>query len=143
MFTAETVLFTSETPVCRQMVYRRNRGDMIEVYKMISGKYDSTVCDFIKLRSDFTTRDHGRGHSMKIFTQRSRLNARKHSFTVRIANLWNSLPGNVVESGTVNTFKNRLDRHWRGQGVLYDYRAEFETVRTTDLANQESDEEDL
>ncbi len=80
---------------------------------------------------------------MKIFTQRSRLNARKHSFTVRITNLWNSLPGNVVESGTVNTFKNRIDRHWRGQGVLYDYRAEFETIKTTDLANQESDEEDL
>ena len=33
----------------------------------------------------------------------------------------------VVNAPTVNTFKNRLDRHWANQEVLYDYRATINT----------------
>ena len=33
--------------------------------------------------------------------------------------------GNVVSAETVNTFKNRLDRFWSNQDVLYDYRADL------------------
>jgi len=29
---------------------------------------------------------------------------------------------------TVNTFKNRLDKHWINQEVLYDYRATLNTL---------------
>ena len=42
--------------------YRRHRGDMIEIYKLTSGIYDETTADFIKLRSDFTNRNPGRGN---------------------------------------------------------------------------------
>jgi len=28
-----------------------------------------------------------------------------------IVNTWNSLPNDVVEAETINTFKNRLDKH--------------------------------
>ena len=30
---------------------------------------------------------------------------------------------------TVNTFKNRLDRFWSNQDVLYDYRADLHGIR--------------
>ncbi len=30
-----------------------------------------------------------------------------------VTNVWNSLPSEVVSAQSVNSFKNRLDRHWR------------------------------
>ncbi|XP_062589095.1 uncharacterized protein LOC134250751, partial [Saccostrea cucullata] len=42
--------------------YRRHRGEMIEVYKITSGKYDPLATDFIKLRRDQVTREQGRGN---------------------------------------------------------------------------------
>ena len=47
----------------------------------------------------------------------------RHNFTNRIVSVWNSLPNNVVTANTINTFKNRLDKFWEHQGVLYNYRA--------------------
>ena len=35
---------------------------------------------------------------------------RKHFFTARIVNIWNSLPNSVVDASTVNAFKARLDK---------------------------------
>ena len=37
--------------------------------------------------------------------------------------VWNTLPDTVVNAQNVNTFKNRLDRHWRGEDFLYNYEA--------------------
>ena len=133
------------------LTYRRNRGDMIEVYKILTGKYDRGVANFIKLRKDHITREEGRGHSKRIYIQRPKLNIRKHSFTVRVANLWNSLPEEVVNAKSVNSFKNKLDKHWRNQEVLYNYKAKYDTQYTgshkqcknISLQSTESDEEDL
>jgi hypothetical protein len=33
-----------------------------------------------------------------------------HFFTYRVVNYWNQLPLEVVDSGTIGTFKNRLDK---------------------------------
>jgi len=35
--------------------------------------------------------------------------------------IWNSLPNHVVSADTITTFKNRLDKFWSDQEVLYDY----------------------
>ena len=35
----------------------------------------------------------------------------------------NELPDSVVNAPNVNTFKNKLDRHWRGEDFLYNYEA--------------------
>ena len=43
------------------------------------------------------------------------------SFTNRVIPIWNSLPNHVVSADTINTFKNRLDKFWSDQEVLYDY----------------------
>ena len=50
---------------------------------------------------------------------------RKYYFTERIVNMWNSLPDTVVNSSTINQFKNRLDRHLSKQEMMYDYEAEL------------------
>ena len=36
---------------------------------------------------------------------------RKNIFSQRVVNKWNELPTEIVESSSVNIFKNRLDNH--------------------------------
>ena len=39
--------------------------------------------------------------------------------------MWNSLPDYVVMSDTINTFKNKLDAHWKHRDFLFHYRATY------------------
>ena len=55
--------------------------------------------------------------------ERFRKFLRKNSFRNRVVTNWNSLPDSVVEAETLDTFKSRLDKHWRDQDVLYNYKA--------------------
>ena len=48
---------------------------------------------------------------------------RKYNFTNRVILIWNSLSNFVVSAETINTFKNRLDKFWSDQDVLFDYKA--------------------
>ena len=109
------------------LTYRRIRGDMIEVYKILTEKYDPNIGNFLRLRSEYSQRVGGRGHDMKLFQQRARLDIRKHYFTVRTCQTWNSLPPAVVNANNVNTFKNRLDAYWKNQELLHNYRAPLQT----------------
>lgn len=86
---------------------RCNRGDLIEVYKMFTGIDTLDVLNFFEL----DTSDRTRGHNFKIRKQQSRLDIRKHFFTNRVVDAWNDLPHEVVNSATLDTFKNRLDKH--------------------------------
>ena len=49
---------------------------------------------------------------------------RVNFFTNRVVNNWNSLPEYIVglEAGSLNIFKNSLDRLWSNQDLLYNYR---------------------
>jgi len=86
--------------------YRRIRGDMIEVFKIITGKYDYLISPHLPLSSSSVTR----GNSFKIITCRCHYDLRKYSFRNRITNIWNSLPNDVVNASSLNVFKNRLDK---------------------------------
>ena len=39
------------------------------------------------------------------------LDSYQNFFTNRVVNLWNSLPSHIVNSESVNMFKNKIDRH--------------------------------
>jgi len=84
---------------------RRLRGDLIETYKIVTGKE--------KINSDQlfqkATTTELRGHSIKLYKKSSRLELRKHSFSQRIVDHWNKLPDDVVFAATISTFKRRLD----------------------------------
>ena len=89
---------------------------MIELYKILTGKYDSEVYNFIKLhKSEHDTR----GHQYKIEKQCTRLNIRKNSFVHRSVDLWNNLPSSVVAAKTVLSFEKRLDKLWQNQPFKY------------------------
>jgi ribonuclease P/MRP protein subunit RPP40 len=88
---------------------RRNRGDLIEVFKMIKGISKVNYRIFFTLDANSRTR----GHKYKLVKNRSRLEIRRNFFSQRVVSQWNRLPSAVVEADTVNSFKNRYDSYIR------------------------------
>ena len=105
------------------LAYRRIlliRGDMIELFKILTGKYDPEVSDFIQLKGESFTRGHTCNY--KIFKIRPRLNIRKYSFIHRSVDTWNNLPESVMTAKNIVTFESRLDRLWKDQPLYYNYK---------------------
>jgi len=90
----------------------RKRGDLIETYKILSGKENIETNKFFELSDNHIILED----SMKISVKRSRLNVRKFFFSQRVILHWNSLPEYVVTAPSMNTFKNWLDKHWTDMG---------------------------
>ena len=90
---------------------RRDRGDMLEVFKIIKGFNKVDRSKMFTLSGEGKTR----GHQFKLNKVRSRLDIRKHFFSQRVINKWNNLPQTVVESGSVNSFKNNFDKYVGGK----------------------------
>jgi len=79
-------------------------------YKILTGKERvDPNCFFMLDKKHYSTR----GHELKLYTRRSRLELRKNFFSQRVVTHWNKLPEtpeSVVMAETVNMFKNRLNR---------------------------------
>ncbi len=91
--------------------YRRKRGDMIQVFKIVRRIDRLDPADFF----EFPPYPATRGHRAKIYKQRCRLKVRENAFSQRVVNDWNSLSDEIVSAETVNQFKARLDRYWVGE----------------------------
>ena len=136
--------------------YRRIRGDKIETYKILTGKYDTlvsptliraglSVCVLMSsirislvvvfayhrrsmsydiVYTDKDTLSLGscitRGNDLRLQKNRFKYDLRKYCFCNRVVNIWNSLPNHVVSANTTNIFKNRLDKFWHDQEIIYD-----------------------
>ncbi len=104
--------------------YRRLRGDLIETYKITNGLYDPDCSSCLKFWRDVTNTGQLRGHSKKLFLQRSRLLLRENASAIRVVPTWNKLPEEVVSAPDINMFKNRLDNFMSNQDIMFeDYRA--------------------
>ena len=73
---------------------RRQRGDMIETYKLLRGFYD---IDWSNLFT-FNPASHTRGHHLKLYKRQCTLQLRANFFLHRVINQWNSLPDEVVSA---------------------------------------------
>jgi len=56
-------------------------------------------------------------------------------FSSRVDSMWNSLPSDVVEADTINTFKNRLGIYWPFSEMTY--KVSIETLSLGSLTNQD------
>ena len=94
---------------------RRLRSDLIELFKIMHNSEGVKREDFFQLR----TATGRRGHSLTILKQHCRLNVRKYFFTHRVVDTWNKLSEDIVNSKTVNSFKNQIDPSFKQHGGLY------------------------
>ena len=87
--------------------YRRFRGDMIEVYKVLHKIYDySTTNNLLAPHGNDITR----GHEFKLYKRDFKTTLAQQFFTNRIINAWNNLPDEAVNAKSLNAFKNILDK---------------------------------
>ena len=87
--------------------FRRIRGDMIQVYKILNNLYDPlTTNSLLTLDKNSNTR----GHNFKLKKGSFNTTKYKYFFTNRVINLWNKLSDEVVNAPSLNVFKNNFDR---------------------------------
>ena len=85
---------------------RRTLSSLAECYKTINGlnclnphKFFSFADIYRPLRSN---------HRFKLKTKSAKLNCYKHSFFLRIVNLWNNLRKKTAEAKDLRSFRNKL-----------------------------------
>ena len=90
---------------------RRTRIDMINVYKIIHGYTNSHASNWFTLYTNPTQVTRTSNCPLNIIPQISRTDVRKNFFTNRVAGTWNLLPTEIKQSPSINSFKQRYDKH--------------------------------
>ena len=112
------------------------RMDMLEVYKIVNSIYDTKSAPKLLIKED----DRTRGNGKSLVVQRAKTELRRNSFTCRVAPMWNSLPRHVVEAPSKDSFKARLDSHWRPQKVLYDHKTTLTRIMVKGVTHPSTEE---
>ena len=99
------------------LTYRRYRKDVIEMYNILTNKYDNSIIPIIELNEFIKTR----GNSLKLNILESKNDLRKYSFCARVPKIWSTLSNSVINSKNINSFKINLDSFWANKEVKYNY----------------------
>ena len=90
---------------------RRLRGQLIQTFKIIK-QFDKVNPNyFFKFDNNSITR--GNELKLKYKSGVYITDIGKNFFTNSIIKEWNSLPNNIINSTSINMFKNRIDKHFR------------------------------
>ena len=84
--------------------------DLMATYKFLRGDHQDLGERLFTRAPQGTTRSNGH----KLLQDHFRLDIRKNFFAVRAPEVWNSLPAEVVQAPTLNTFKSKLDAYLAG-----------------------------
>jgi len=89
---------------------RREELDMVEVYKILTGKSDTDPAIWFAKNN---AAENGRltrlaADPLNVRVPPARLEIRKNFFSVRVCEKWNSLPSAVKNARTVKQFKRAL-----------------------------------
>ena len=79
---------------------RRLHTDLITCYKIVFGIIAINFDDFFMLSPSEITR----GHQYKLYRQRGDVCIRENFFNIRIVNVWNSLPSDIVDFNSLTAF---------------------------------------
>ena len=94
---------------------RRLRGQLIETFKYLNGFTKARPEGLFDRDNDQRNRNNGQ----KLKVKRFRTTVAENFFPIKISTIWNHLPYEVVNCDSVNTFKNRLDKHWENNPPPY------------------------
>ena len=84
--------------------YRRDRADMIQIFKSLH------KLDDLKWEKLFDlAEDNLRGHHLKLRGKNSKSNVRLNTFSQRTIHYWNSLEESTIAATSVNQFKSLLN----------------------------------
>lgn len=84
---------------------RREFLSLIQCYKIVLEIDSLHFSDFFELTKCNRTRAN---HDYKLYVKIAIVNCYKFSFFVRIVNMWNNLPKDIVHAGSLTLFRNRL-----------------------------------
>ena len=107
------------------LAYRRTRGDMIQVFKMLHENpkvsYDKAIPIFLKRTVDMhAVGTRAQSDPKNLYTPRFNTPIRQNSFSQRVIHIWNDLPPEVQNAKTVIEFEKLLDDYWDNQPLKYD-----------------------
>ena len=94
---------------------RRLRGQLIQAFKIIKQFDDVNPNYFFKFDQSSITR--GNDLKLKYKTQTYVTDPGKNYFTNSIVKEWNLLPNTVINSTSINMFKNRLDKYFKNANI--------------------------
>ena len=83
------------------------RGDLIKIWNAFHPSSNVGLAGLLDVQTHAATRSNG----FKLAVPRCRTELRRRFWSVRCVQRWNSLPADVVQAATVETFKNKLDLH--------------------------------
>ena len=101
------------------LVFRRERGDMIEVWKHFN-TYDGSTLSPNFIRNTRNSKNHP--HQLQLSWNRPSdgvRGAQANSFYFRIATKWNKLQASVVNAPNINKFKNARNENWMDHTQKY------------------------
>ena len=84
---------------------RRTRGDLIETYKIMTGKDTLPIQKFFTVAEDNKTR----GHRYKIYKRQAGTWMQRF-YSSRVVNAWNNLDEETIATDSVGMFKKRLKK---------------------------------
>ena len=96
---------------------RRDRGDMLQTYKIIHKKDDTGSYQHLEMvdttRCGSQTRQNSDPHNVKQPKAKTAYGQRR--FAARIAKKWNDLPKEIKSAPSVDSFKNKYDSYMRAK----------------------------
>ena len=87
---------------------RRLRGKLIECFKILNGFTNVDRSKVFMIDDTLRTRNNG----IKLKCRQVNSDCTKFFFTNIVVREWNKLPPSVVQCNTIDSFKNKLDRHF-------------------------------
>jgi hypothetical protein len=100
--------------------YRRIRGDMIECWNHFN-KHDPAIISPSFQRNPRPNRRHN-CQLQQLYPRITKyVRPLAVSFYHRVPRLWNRLPKQVISAENLDTFKNRLNRHWHNADFVFDW----------------------
>ena len=97
---------------------RRKRGDLIQMHKHFSEKTKINWINKIIINKRYETRSNTLRYSSENASHHTP-NPRHNFLPNRIADVWSTLPQDVVNSATTNIFKNRYDEYIKNRDIYY------------------------